>query len=811
LPYDRLNEDFISIISLVNPLYYRIYVIFDLFNFHLMLIGNIFKRFAQFVLVIAPLFSLFAQNGTIRGFVYDKANGEPIIFTNVVLKGTTIGASTDVNGYYQITKVPPGDYSLVVTYLGFDTLKADVSVRAGEIVNKKLYMTKSAIALKMFDVSAEKQEQQTEVRTSVVSITPKEIKQIPSVGGESDLAQYLQVLPGVVFTGDQGGQLYIRGGAPVQNKVLLDGMVVYNPFHSIGLFSVFDTDIIRNADIYTGGFGAEYGGRISSIMDIKTRDGNKNGLAGKVSASTFGTKALLEGPIVKKKEDSDGSTSFVLSAKNSYLDRSSRLLYSYADTAGFPFSFQDYYGKVSMNSDNGSKVNFFGFNFNDRVRYQGVADIGWNSYGAGSSFVLVPEGTPMLVEGNFAYSSYKISMQESELRPRSSKINGFNFGMVMTYFDGDNELKYGFDGTGFSTDFNYFNSVNRRIQQESHTTEFGGFVKYKMIYGNLVLDPSFRAQYYASLSQFSPEPRLGLKYNITDNLRFKASGGLYSQNLISAVSDRDVVNLFYGFLAGSDNIPSTFTDINGNTRDVRHNLQKSNHIIAGIEIDITRFINLNIEVYNKQFTQLTNINRDKIFDDDQSTFRVPDNLKKDFIIETGNAKGIDFSLKYDIKKFYVWAVYSMAWVDRWDGVRHYYPIFDRRHNMNFITSYTFGKNLDWEFDARWNFGSGFPFTPTQGFYENIIFQNGAQTNYTTANGELGIIYGDFNTKRLPSFHRLDVTLKKKFEISQRSTLETVASITNVYNRENIFYFDRVRYRQVNQLPILPSVGMSLTF
>ena len=125
-------------------------------------------------------------------------------------------------------------------------------------------------------------------------ITPKDLEMIPTIGGEADLAQYLQIVPGVVFTGDQGGQLYIRGGSPVQNKVLLDGMIVYSPFHSIGLFSVFDTDIIRNTDVYTGGFNAEYGGRISSIMDIKTRDGNKKTFEGKLSANTFGSKLLME-------------------------------------------------------------------------------------------------------------------------------------------------------------------------------------------------------------------------------------------------------------------------------------------------------------------------------------------------------------------------------------------------------------------------------------------------------------------------------------------------------------------------------------
>jgi hypothetical protein len=768
------------------------------------------KLLSSFALILITT-AAFSQTGTIRGFVYEKETGEPVIFTNVIIKGTTIGAATDVNGYYQITKVPPGDHTLIITYLGYETLLVDVSVKANEIVTKKLLLQKSAISLKTISVTAERQEAKTEVRTSVVKVTPKEIKQIPTIGGDADLAQYLQILPGVIFTGDQGGQLYIRGGSPIQNKVLMDGMVIYNPFHSIGLFSVFDTDIIRNADVYTGGFGAEYGGRVSSIMDIKTRDGNKKRITGKVTTNTFGSKALLEGPIVKSDSENGGSTSFILSAKNSYLDRSSKLIYSYADPEGFPFSFQDYYGKVSMNSANGSKINFFGFNFNDRVKYKAVSDLNWKSFGAGSNFVLVPAGSAMLLEGNFAYSNYDITLNAQEQKPRNSSIDGFNLGLNFTYFQGENELKYGLEVVGFKTDFNFQNELGRQIQQEAHTTEIGGYFKYKMVIGNLVLDPSFRAHYYASLNNFSPEPRIGAKFNITDRWRLKGSGGIYSQNLISANSDRDVVNLFYGFLSGPDDLQARFTDRNGNTREVTHRLQKANHIIFGTEFDITNNITFNVEAYNKNFTQLANLNRDKIFEDIPANSTKPDELKKDFIIETGVARGLDFMLKYDLKKFYVWAVYSLAYVDRWDGRRTYNPIFDRRHNINLLVSYTFGKDLNWEFDARWNYGSGFPFTPTQGNYEKVDFTTGINTDYTTMNGGMGTIFGDLNSFRLPDYHRMDVTLKRKFEISERSTLETVLSVTNAYNRQNIFYFDRTRFERVNQLPILPSFGLSLTF
>ena len=149
----------------------------------------------------------------------------------------------------------------------------------------------------------EREEQKKQVNTGVIKLTTKSINRLPSIGGEPDIAQFLQVLPGVIFTGDQGGQLYIRGGAPIHNKVLLDGMTIYSPFHSIGFFSVFDTDIIKKADVYTGGFGAQYGGRISSIMDIKTRDGNKKRVTGKLSANSFSGKILVEGPILKSEKN----------------------------------------------------------------------------------------------------------------------------------------------------------------------------------------------------------------------------------------------------------------------------------------------------------------------------------------------------------------------------------------------------------------------------------------------------------------------------------------------------------------------------
>ena len=766
------------------------------------------KRFIQFLILTVVLFQFpaFSQTAIIKGFITEEANGEPVIFTSVYLQGTQYGAITDVNGYYVISKIPAGTYNLMITYMGFDSIKTPLTLKAGDIVSQNLKLKKSNISLKEINVSAEREELKTETKTSVVKITPKQISQIPSIGGQPDLAQYLQVLPGVIFTGDQGGQLYIRGGSPIQNKVLLDGMVVYNPFHSIGLFSVFDTDILRNADIYTGGFGAEYGDRISSVMDISTRDGNKKRMAGKTSLSPFGAKILLEGPLKREKEAGGGSTSFVFSAKNSYLKQSSKVFYQYIDTAGLPFNYTDLYGKISMNGSNGNKINFFGFNFKDNVNYKALSDFNWNSIGGGTNFVLVPSSSSVLFQGNVAFSNYKIELDEENRDPRTSEISGFNMGLNLTYYIGKNEARWGIEMLGFKTIFNYFNSVNRKIDQTDNTTELASFFKYKWTINKFLLEPSFRIQYYASLQTISPEPRLAMKYNISDKVRIKFAGGMYSQNLISANSDRDVVNLFYGFLSGPENLQTEF-----NNKDLKNKLQLSDHLILGVEFDPIKHFTVNVEGYYKYFPQLTNLNRNKIFDDNVDNEDKPDYLKKDFIIETGDAEGVDVSVKYDYKQLYIWAVYSVGFLHRFDGIVHYIPHYDRRHNVNLVTSYTFGKNYEWGLDIRWNLGSGFPFTLTQGYYENLTFPDGINTDYTTENGQLGIIYADLNGGRLPYYHRLDATIKRHFILGENTSLDAIISVTNLYNRSNIFYQDRITHERVNQLPIMPSIGLNFTF
>lgn len=766
--------------------------------------------FLLFFLFTFSFQSIHAQKGDVRGFVFIEESGDPLVYANIILQGTKHGAISDGNGYFYISGIVPGEYNAVVTHIGYDTIIESVTIKANEIATLRVYLSEIMQHLTRFTVSAERQTDLTETRASVIKVTPRQIERIPTIGGQADLAQYLQVLPGVVSTGDQGGQLYIRGGSPIHNKVLLDGMVVYNPFHTIGLFSVFDNDIIRTVDVYTGGFNAEHGGRISSIMDIKTRDGNRRYHSGGISGSTFGAKILLEGPI-KSKDKTESNTSYLFSFKNSYLEQSSKLFYEYVNETGLPFNFMDFYGKVSMMGDNGSRINFFGFNFNDRVNYKAVSQYKWNTWGFGTNFILIPPESPVLIEGNFAYSSYITSLSDQSSTPKYSEIDGFNFGLHFSSIHGENRNQYGIELLGYKTVFELINPANRTINQTSHTTEMAFYWKYKLTLGDFIFEPGFRGHYYASLSDFSPEPRFSVKYKMTEFLRLKAATGLYSQNLVAANTDRDVVNLFYGFLSGTENIQKTF----GGER-VDTYLQKARHLIGGIELDIGRNAGVNIEGYINQFTQLTNLNRNKIYDDrDPDYFDMPDFLKKDMIVEKGSSYGVDVAFRYDIVNLNIWAVYSLGFITRKEDLNgfifEYTPHYDRRHNVNIVGSYRFGKLLEYELGIRWNYGSGFPFTPTAGFYETLNFQDGINTDYIIQNGDLGYFFGEVNSKRLPDYHRLDLSIKRGFVFSKRSTLEVTFSITNVYSRDNIFYFDRIRYERVDQLPILPSIGFNWRF
>lgn len=755
-----------------------------------------------------------AQSATFKGFVYDKKTGEPLSFTNVIVMQSTNGVQTDINGYFSLT-LSPGTYNILVTTLGYDSSIIALNLKANEVISKKVMLNQMQTELKTVEISGAKKDKSVRIGTGLTKITPQEMKRLPSAGGEPDLAQYLQVIPGVVFTGDQGGQLYIRGGSPAQTGIYLDGVTLYNPFHSIGLYSVFETEAIRSADVYTGGYNAQYGNRTSAVVDVHYKDGNKNNLAGVLSVSPIMSRIMLEGPLVKsKKEDNGAGITFLLTGKTSYLDKTSTALYSGLGDAfksGLNYSFTDLYGKVTFNGDNGSKLNLFAFNFDDQAKLNNQnADTAqglyhWKNFGAGTTFMVSPGNTSALIDGKFAYSNYDISLNQvgvpTDTIPSTSQINGFESAINFTYFlPNYSQIKYGVEISGLHTALNFYSAAGISTTLDRQSTMGSIYFMYRQVFkGKFVFEPSMRVQYYSELNKISPQPRLGLKYNISDNVRIKGSTGVFAQNIISTKNDRDIVNLFTGFLLSPD---QQIKD--ADNEFVKSNLQTAFHAITGVEVDIDK-VELNFEPWIKIFGLINEMNRNKRFAQEA-----------DFVGANGRAYGADLSAKYSMGRIYLWGAVGYQVVKYTsigpDGLKQTYPTpFDTRMNANAVASYTAGKKKDWELSARFNIHSPFPFTQTQGFYESINFNNLA-ANVLGQNGTLGVLYAnEINGGRLSWYHRLDLSAKKHFKLRNKTTLDATVAVTNAYNRNNIFYVNRITNGRTYQLPVFPSANITWNF
>lgn len=784
--------------------------------------SNFLFSFAGFLIAML-LFSTsaMAQTAQVRGRAVNT-EGEPLVGATIFIPAHKLGAYTNEDGIFSVSKIPAGTIEVIGLYFGYDTTRVSVEVEDGKIETIRMVFESRIVYADEVQIVARQvgRIEKTKVDLGKVEITAEEISLLPSLGSP-DLAQYLQVLPGVVFTGDQGGQLYIRGGTPIQNLTLLDGMYIYSPFHSIGLFSVFDPDYIRSADVYSAAFPAEFGGRVSSVIDINTRNGNLTGLKGKVNINPFTAGFLLEGPLGKSK-NSGGGTSFILSARNNFMDQTSTTFYPYVDdSVGLPYNFLDIYGKLTF-SDGVNFANLFGFRQTDNVNFDFPADIGWEAFGGGANFSLLPSQAAAIISGNFAYSRYETSLRsQSETFPRNSGISGFNGGLNMSYIlNSVDELSFGVVFLGFATDYTFTNSFGFITEQQANNTEAALYGKYKKVirnkprpgedtgYERAVIEPSVRLHYFNDQTEFAFEPRLRAKLNFP-GVSLSAATGMFTQNLMSATSDRDVVNLFQGFLSAPSGLANRIKD---------HNLQTAWHAVTGIEAEIMPNLSTQVEGWYKDFTQLTNINREKLFPEDPN-----------FITETGLAYGLDLVMKYRTSRLYIYGNYGWAKVTRDDMIRVYPTVFDRRHTANLVVAFRGPKlkaqdeNLrsirpkfnesKWEASLRWTIGSGFPFTQTQGYFEKLDFLGGgAQTDVTTQNGNLGILLSEeLNTGRLPYYHRLDLSAKRRWLFGNAFLVEINASLINAYDRDNIFFFDRVRFEAVYQLPVIPSLGLTMKF
>ena len=254
---------------------------------------------------------------SINGFVRDTKNGEPISYANVFLNNTALGAATNRDGYFVISKVPVGKYELNISMIGYEIFKQEVHIIDSEAIRVDILLKEQALEVMEILVTAERQKFERQMESSQISLDMREINSAPAFI-EPDVFRTLQMLPGVQTTSDFSSALYVRGSTPDQNLIMLDGITVYNPYHLGGIFSTFNTDAIKEADFHAGGFSARYGGRMGAILNIINREGNSNEVTGMANISLISSKALLEGPLPKW---GGIKGSWIVSGRRTYFDQ----------------------------------------------------------------------------------------------------------------------------------------------------------------------------------------------------------------------------------------------------------------------------------------------------------------------------------------------------------------------------------------------------------------------------------------------------------------------------------------------------------
>lgn len=744
------------------------------------------KQFATVLLLVLTLFSISHQapaqqsTGGIKGIVTDSLTGERLSLVNMYLPQLGIGAATDANGFYFIGNIPAGKQSFRVTLIGYGTVTRELEIISGKIITWDLKLSPSVVEMDVVETTAERRiRYDTEISTMPISAA--EISVVPKAI-EADLFRTIAVLPGVIATSDMSSQFYVRGGGGDQNLIILDGMTIYNPFHALGIFSIFDADAIKEAEILKGGFPAQWGNRLSSVINIRTREGNKNRFAGKLNMSQVSGKAQLEGPTPW-----DGS--WMLSVRKSFFDE---VLQKFVRQET-PFDFYDVIGRMNVSTGESGRLSVHSLFSGDVIRPSSEYDpeYQWSNAAYGMSWFQVLENK-YLLETTFSFSNFLGELRpraNSQITPRLSEINDVYFNGSVTYFR-DNGDMY---GAGFmfrlpEYHYSFVNSANFARDEVKKGSETGIWFKYKLKqFRPFSIELGVRSDIFSVLSPNSAdafEPRIGFAWDINPSLSFKASYARVHQRVITITNEDDVVSLFETWIPVPDDEPS----------------QEADHYIIGIDGDISWIpgLNFNLQGYYKDLSNLVDYNRDKVDADDP-----------DFARAEGETYGLEFFLEERHPKYYGLMSYSLSYTERSIGEFVYNPRYDRRHSFNVIAGWKFAEG--WDFNLRWEYGSGLPFSQIIGFYDRLRFSGLFDGNgYIDETGEPYTMLGSKNSGRLPTYHRLDLNLSKTFDF-ETVRFVAEASVLNVYDRNNMFYYDRTSGERIDMLPILPTVNLRVEF
>ena len=728
----------------------------------------------------------YAQNATVRGFVTDASNGEALLGVNVILEnaaGDVRGAATDGDGIYSISRIPTGQYLIRASFIGFQTYRDTLQVRANQRITVNIALLPNEEELDEIVIEAEPETGASKVTAGLQIVSPKDIELIPTPDVSGDLAAFLTTLPGVVTIGDRGGQLFIRGGEPSHNMVLIDGMYVYQPTHILGFYSAFPSDIISQADVYTAGYGGPYAGRISSAIDIQSRNGNTRRFAGAASVAPFVSAAHIEGPIVKDR------FSFIGSFRQSVIEQGAQQYIG----QDLPYNFGDAFAKVHAVLSRNSQLSISFLDTHDRGTLgqtsedRVLEEVRWRNRAYGLRYVVLPRSLPFIAEILFSFSDLVTELGPRDALVRRSEINSVNYAVNITNFFQRSEWKWGL--------FWRAPEITSLLGGIYQNVEFGFSRRHK---AGLYIEPEFYisdalslrstiiAQIFPGQDQTSIiEPRARLIWQ-KGRHEVSAAAGLYHQEIFGLNDRRDATNVFTAWRSAP-------TD----------DLSRASHFLLGYRATLRPWLELSTEAFYKDLSDL--------FIAEWTSFpRFTSRLQR----ADGRVLGLDLRLEVRRPRFYGYVTYGLSTVEYeakqaslalWYGTEtlKFRPPHDRRHQVNLLGSTTL-RGVD--ISVRWNFGSGRPFNRIYGF-DGFVLLNGVQDLFTV-NDDQRVIYERPFQGILPTYHRLDISAERQFDLND-VILTVQGGAINVYNRRNLFALDIFTTERTDQLPFIPTLGIKI--
>lgn len=758
-------------------------------TYHIFLIASRKIWHALFTAILFTSFSYSClaqtQDGGIAGFVIDQQTREPLIGANVFIKDLRTGAATNKWGYFSIPNLSSGNYELQTSYIGYAGWSREIAVADGDFSKVSIELIPEAILVDKIEVTAESY-QEEERNISTISMPVARLKSMPAIG-ESDLLRSLQLLPGVQSANELSTGLYIRGGSPDQNLILLDGITIYNPSHFFGFFSTFNTDAIKDVKLMKGGYPAEYGGRLSAVLDVTNKDGNRERTSTSGAVSLISSKFLLEGPLKKG--------SYMISGRRTYFD----LIIPLSGVDDIPdYYFYDLNAKINIDHSDKDKFIISSYLGNDILDFSqnenGIAtnqiNIGWGNR--------VIAGQWMHLFNPKLYSNVLVALSDFDA---TIEADASGFPIEFTNRIKDASLKADLEWFGATrhilkfgiwlTKYEFSNSI-----KIGENTGFNNRIVNKPYYGAVYLQDEWepnplwritsglRMNYFSSGDRFHVEPRIQINRKIAENFGLTAAFGNYTQYTTVVVNDiASFADLWYPV-------------------DETIDALSSQQYILGMDYYIKKGYSLNLELYIKPLQNIVE------FKPRQDTDR--NRLDDIFYIGTGTAKGIEVLVQKRRGKLTGWLGYTWSKTDRkFDQLNNgeTFPAkWDFTHDITFNTNY--------KFHRKWNLSSTF------------VYRSGQTYTVPTGQYRLGpplfpidyIRAGRKNSARLEPYHRLDISLSylwKGFGGNWKLGL----NIYNIYNHRNVWFrnyeFNDLgkapKIEDIRLLPILPTLELSFKF